>query len=163
MTAYCDGLLRICGFDDDEIAEQGPRIEEVCRKIGIGPQDMDRVEGRVKSRLDIEMIGVKKLLRAWILELSDLILAKDEGKTIVYYSYPSIQGPGMAIKASSNGNLYIGCPDAIVGGIILGIAESITGGYIAIEFKNTIAFLTIIVVLLIKLEDLLGKEFRERV
>jgi hypothetical protein len=107
MTAYYDGMLKICGFDDDEIAEQGPRIEKVCRKIGIGPQDMDRVEGRVQSRVDIGFVGVKKLLRAWILELSDLVLAKDEGKTVVYYGYPSIQGPGMAIKAASNGkSLY---------------------------------------------------------
>ena len=71
---------------------------------------------------------------------------------------PFLKGFAAAILGGLNS-----LPGAIVGGLILGIAESITGGYIAIEFKNTIAFLIIIVVLLVKPEGLLGKEFRERV
>ena len=54
-------------------------------------------------------------------------------------------------------------PGAIVGGLILGIAESLAGGYVSIAFKNTFAFLVIILVLLIRPEGLLGKEFKERV
>ena len=115
MVDYDDRLLRICGFEDREIKDQRPRIAKVLRKIGIRPEDMEGVADRVKSKLDIEFLGVRKLLRAWLLELSDLVLAKDEGKTIVYYGYPSIQGPAMAIKAASGGNLYIGCPDVIIG------------------------------------------------
>jgi benzoyl-CoA reductase/2-hydroxyglutaryl-CoA dehydratase subunit BcrC/BadD/HgdB len=114
MVDYYDRLLKICGFEDKEIKDQRPRIAKVCRRIGIRPEDMEGIEDRVKSRLDVEFLGVRKLLRAWILELFDLVLAKDEGKTIVYYGYPSIQGPGMAIKAAAGGNLYIGCPDVII-------------------------------------------------
>jgi branched-chain amino acid transport system permease protein len=54
-------------------------------------------------------------------------------------------------------------PGAIVGALILGVAESLAGGYITIAFKNTLAFLIIIVVLLFRPEGLLGKEFKERV
>lgn len=54
-------------------------------------------------------------------------------------------------------------PGAILGGLILGIAESLAGGYITIAFKNTLAFLIIIVILLVRHEGLLGKEFKERV
>jgi branched-chain amino acid transport system permease protein len=54
-------------------------------------------------------------------------------------------------------------PGAIAGGLIIGLAESLTGGYISLELKNTIAFLLIILMLLIKPEGLLGKEFKERV
>jgi branched-chain amino acid transport system permease protein len=54
-------------------------------------------------------------------------------------------------------------PGAILGGLIIGVAESLTGGYIALEFKNTVAFLIIILVLLVKPEGLLGTEFKERV
>jgi len=54
-------------------------------------------------------------------------------------------------------------PGAIVGGLILGVAESLAGGYISIAFKNTLAFLIIIVVLLVRPEGLLGEEFKERV
>ena len=54
-------------------------------------------------------------------------------------------------------------PGAILGGLILGVAESLAGGYVNIAFKNTLAFLIIIVVLLARPEGLLGKEFKERV
>jgi branched-chain amino acid transport system permease protein len=54
-------------------------------------------------------------------------------------------------------------PGAIVGGLILGVAESLAGGFISIAFKNTLAFLIIILVLLIRPEGLFGTEFKERV
>jgi branched-chain amino acid transport system permease protein len=54
-------------------------------------------------------------------------------------------------------------PGAIAGGLILGLAESLAGGYISVAFKNTLAFLIIIAVLLLRPEGLLGKVFVERV
>jgi len=51
----------------------------------------------------------------------------------------------------------------VVGALILGVAESLAGAYLTIQLKNTLAFLTIIVVLLVRPEGLLGKEFKERV
>jgi branched-subunit amino acid ABC-type transport system permease component len=43
------------------------------------------------------------------------------------------------------------------------VAESLTGAYLTIQFKNTLAFLVIIAVLLIRPEGLLGREVKERV
>ena len=54
-------------------------------------------------------------------------------------------------------------PGAVVGGLILGVVESLTGAYIAIEFKTTMAFVLIVAVLLVRPEGLLGREFQERV
>ena len=54
-------------------------------------------------------------------------------------------------------------PGAILGGIILGVAESLAGGYISVAFKNTLAFLIIIVILLVRPEGLLGEMFKERI
>jgi branched-chain amino acid transport system permease protein len=54
-------------------------------------------------------------------------------------------------------------PGALVGGLLLGVAESLSGAYLSIEFKNTLAFLVILVVLLVRPEGLLGREFKERV
>lgn len=54
-------------------------------------------------------------------------------------------------------------PGAILGGLILGVAESLFGAYVAIEFKSTFAFTLIVVVLLARPEGLLGKRFQERV
>jgi branched-chain amino acid transport system permease protein len=54
-------------------------------------------------------------------------------------------------------------PGAVVGGLLLGVAESLGGAYLAIEFKNSLAFLVILAVLLLRPEGLLGREFKERV
>jgi len=71
---------------------------------------------------------------------------------------PFLKGFAAAILGGLNS-----LPGAIAGGLILGIAESLTGGYISLEFKNTIGFLIIILMLLVRPEGLLGKEFKERV
>jgi branched-chain amino acid transport system permease protein len=54
-------------------------------------------------------------------------------------------------------------PGAMIGGLLLGLAESLAGAYVAIEFKRSLAFIIILAVLLVRPEGLLGKPFRERV
>jgi branched-chain amino acid transport system permease protein len=71
---------------------------------------------------------------------------------------PFLKGFAAAILGGLNS-----LPGAIVGGLLLGVAESLSGAYIAIQFKNTLAFVIIIVVLLVRPEGLLGHEFKERV
>jgi branched-chain amino acid transport system permease protein len=71
---------------------------------------------------------------------------------------PFLKGFAAAILGGLNS-----IPGAIVGGLILGVAESLAGGFISIAFKNTLAFLIIILVLLVRPEGLLGEEFKERV
>ncbi|MFC1822208.1 2-hydroxyacyl-CoA dehydratase [Thermodesulfobacteriota bacterium] len=114
MTANYEGLLRLCGMEADEIERQAPRIEKVFNRIGIGSEDIENAEKRVREQHDVELLGVRKLLRAWMLELFDLVLAKDEGKKIFYYAYPCIQGPGMAIRAAAPDELWVGCPDVVI-------------------------------------------------
>lgn len=71
---------------------------------------------------------------------------------------PFLKGFAAAILGGLNS-----LPGAIVGGLILGVAESLAGGFLSVAFKNTLAFLIIILVLLVRPEGLLGKEFKERV
>jgi branched-chain amino acid transport system permease protein len=71
---------------------------------------------------------------------------------------PFLKGFAAAILGGLNS-----LPGAIVGGLILGVAESLAGGFVSVAFKNTFAFLIIILVLLVRPEGLLGKEFKERV
>lgn len=71
---------------------------------------------------------------------------------------PFLKGFAAAILGGLNS-----LPGAIVGGLILGVAEALTGGFLSIAFKNTLAFIVIIVVLLLRPEGLLGEEFKERV
>jgi len=114
MANYYDELLRLCGFEDDEIKKEKPRIDKVFQKLELGPEDMKTAARWVRQNHDIELLGVRKLLRAWLLELLDMVLAKEEGKKVVYYGYPSIQGPGMAIKVAAPEEVYCACPDTIL-------------------------------------------------
>jgi len=71
---------------------------------------------------------------------------------------PFLKGFAAAVLGGLNS-----LPGAVLGGLLLGVAESLTGAYLTIQFKNTLAFVVIIVVLLIRPEGLLGREFKERV
>jgi branched-chain amino acid transport system permease protein len=71
---------------------------------------------------------------------------------------PFLKGFAAAVLGGLNS-----LPGAIVGGLVLGVAESLVGAYLTIQFKNTLAFVVIIIVLLIRPEGLLGKAFKERV
>lgn len=71
---------------------------------------------------------------------------------------PFLKGFAAAILGGLNS-----LPGAIVGGLLLGLAESLAGGYISVAFKNSLAFIIIIIVLLLRPEGLMGKEFKERV
>lgn len=114
MGNYYDKLLKICGFEDKEIKKEKLRIDKAFERLKLGPEDMRIAEEWVRQNHDVDLVGVRKLLGAWVRELIDLVLAKDEGKKIVYYGFPSIQGPGMAIKAAAPDELYVSCPDVVL-------------------------------------------------
>lgn len=71
---------------------------------------------------------------------------------------PMFKGLAAAVLGGLNS-----LPGAVVGGLILGVAESVAGAYLAMEFRSSIAFVLIIAVLLLRPEGLLGREFQERV
>lgn len=114
MANHYDELLRLCGFEDSEIKKEEPRIDKAFQKLELGPEDMKAAESWVRKNHDVELTGVRKLLGAWLKELVDLVLAKDEGKKVIYYGFPSIAGPGMAIKAAAPEEVYCSCPDVVL-------------------------------------------------
>jgi branched-chain amino acid transport system permease protein len=54
-------------------------------------------------------------------------------------------------------------PGAMLGGVILGIAETLTKGFISSQFSDAISFSILIVVLLIRPAGILGKDYRVKV
>jgi branched-chain amino acid transport system permease protein len=68
-------------------------------------------------------------------------------------------GEGLAVKGFAV--LILGglgsVPGAIVGGVVLGVSESLAAGFISSAYKDVIAFMVMIIVLLFRPEGLLGK------
>jgi branched-chain amino acid transport system permease protein len=54
-------------------------------------------------------------------------------------------------------------PGAVVGGVVLGVAESLFAGYVSIKYKATLSFVVIVGVLLVRPEGVLGRPFHRRV
>ncbi len=116
MTAYYDELLTLCAFDQEEIEDQRPRIESAFDKLGLDTTDMERAVTRVQKVFDIELLGVRKALGVWIKELFDVVLAREEGKKLIYFGYPPFQYIGLVIKAAtgSKDDFYVGCPEVVL-------------------------------------------------
>ena len=53
-------------------------------------------------------------------------------------------------------------PGAVVGGLILGLVESLAVGYLATTYRDAFAFATMILILLVRPEGLLGLRLPER-
>ncbi|MBW2624365.1 MAG: branched-chain amino acid ABC transporter permease, partial [Deltaproteobacteria bacterium] len=97
-------------------------------------------------------------LAAFLGVLAGLFLAPALLFDTFFMMEPFLKGFAAAVLGGLNS-----MPGAIVGGLILGVAENLAGGYVSIAFKNSFAFLVIVLVLFIRPEGLLGKEFKERV
>ena len=54
-------------------------------------------------------------------------------------------------------------PGAVIGGLVMGISEYMVVGYISSTYRDAIAFVILIIVLLIKPTGLLGRNVTEKV
>lgn len=113
MADYYDDLLKLCGFEDKEIDEERPRIRKTFERLEIGHEDMEAAEEWVRQNHDVTLTGVRKLLGAWLKEMIDIVLAKEEGKKVVYFGFPAILGPGLMINASSE-DVLVCAPDMVL-------------------------------------------------
>jgi branched-chain amino acid transport system permease protein len=83
-------------------------------------------------------------------------------------SYPQIEPymgmmPGLkAFVAAVLGGIG-SIPGAMIGGVILGVAETLTKGFISSQLADAVAFGILIVILIIKPSGILGKNIREKV
>ena len=113
MKGYYDKLFKLCGFEDGEINSERKRIEATLERLELGREDMERADSWVRQHHDMSLEGVRKLLGAWLKELIDLVLAREDGKKIVYYGFPAILGPGLMLGASSD-DVFVSAPDMVL-------------------------------------------------
>jgi benzoyl-CoA reductase/2-hydroxyglutaryl-CoA dehydratase subunit BcrC/BadD/HgdB len=110
---YYDSLLRLCGYEPREIEEQRPRIEKAFDKLEFTAEDFERAEERVREYFDIELVGIRKMLGLWLQSLVDVVLAREEGKKLVYTMMPPMVIVQNAMAMVSK-DIYVTAPDILL-------------------------------------------------
>ena len=95
---YYDELLRLCGYEPEEIERERPRIEKAFDKIELTPEDINRGMKRVNHYFDIELTSIRKMMGLWIKSLIDLVLAREERDKIIYCAAPPFPQLANAMK-----------------------------------------------------------------
>jgi branched-chain amino acid transport system permease protein len=70
---------------------------------------------------------------------------------------PSLKGFAAAVLGG-----LASLPGAVVGGLLLGVAESLAGAYLGVALRGSFSFAVIVAVLLVRPEGLFGRSRRER-
>jgi len=68
-------FLELCGYEKDEINQQGRRIEKAIEKLRLGPEDFRRAEQRMKDYFDTDLKSIRRMLGLWFRSLTDVVLA----------------------------------------------------------------------------------------
>jgi benzoyl-CoA reductase/2-hydroxyglutaryl-CoA dehydratase subunit BcrC/BadD/HgdB len=90
-------LLKLCGFEEQEIKTELPRVEKAFRKLGITDEDIEQGKQRLGRYYDIELEGVRKVFRLCLRELVSSLLVAEEGKKKILYGFMT---PGFDILGS---------------------------------------------------------------
>jgi len=106
-------FLSLCGFEPEEIQREARRIRKAFNILDISDEDVGRARAKIEKYLDIELLGMRKVLGLWMKELVDMVLAKDEGKKVIYVSYPPIPQIAAAMSLSSD-MIYCASPDIVL-------------------------------------------------
>jgi len=113
-------FLELCGFRSDEIESQLPRIRKVFSKIGITNEDIGQAKHRLNTYYDMELQGVRKMLRLCILNLADLVLAREEGKKKIIYGLMSPGSDTMSAALMTRSKEVYSCNPSRNFGMVLG-------------------------------------------
>jgi branched-chain amino acid transport system permease protein len=90
------------------------------------------------------------------------------GGILFAFAYPQVSPvmgtmPGLkAFVAAVFGGIG-SIPGAMLGGVILGVAETLTKGYLSSQYADAISFAILIIILLVKPTGILGKKVRVKV
>jgi hypothetical protein len=91
-------LLKLCGYSEQEIKSELPRVEKAFNKLGITVDDIERGKQRLTKYYDVELKGVRKAFRLIVRELVDALLVRDEGVKNVIYGFLA---PGFDLLSSA--------------------------------------------------------------
>jgi benzoyl-CoA reductase/2-hydroxyglutaryl-CoA dehydratase subunit BcrC/BadD/HgdB len=106
-------FLRMCGFAGADFEKEGPRVDRAFGILEIGPEDIDQAKENLTKYFSVDLEGMRKVWGIALKELTDLVLAKEEGKKVIYGSYPPLSVI-LAAGAVARDDIYCAPPEAVV-------------------------------------------------
>lgn len=91
-------FLELCGFEEEELKRELPRIETAFNKLGITAADIEVGKQRLRTYYDVELKGIRKVIRILVQNAVNTVMAKEDGKTKVVYGFMI---PGFAVFTSA--------------------------------------------------------------
>jgi len=118
-------LLRLTGFEEDEIPEFLPGWLVACEKLGLTDEDVRFAKDEwIPSSFKVELGSVRKLLGCFLREAVDLTRIheyKESGSKIVYGILPAMSVFYYALKLAAPDRVYVGFPDLFLAMILQGL------------------------------------------
>jgi hypothetical protein len=121
---YYDELLKLCGYEPEEIENERPRIEKAFEKLELTPEDINRGVKRVSQYFDIKLTSIRKMMGLWLKSLIDLVLAREEREKIIYCAAPPFPQLANAMVMVSK-DIFVTSPEVTVSQTLGGIFDKL--------------------------------------
>jgi hypothetical protein len=108
-------FLQFCAFEEQEMPQVLPEWRKAAGRLGLNEQDIRfAIEKWIPDNWDIQYLGIRKMIGAFIREAIDLTKAVDykkQGVKIIYGILPAILTSYQAIKYSGGDRVFVSFPD----------------------------------------------------
>ena len=111
-------FLKLCGFEAEDFNIEEPRVERAFSILEIGPEDIDHAKEVLTKYFSVELEGMRKVWGIALKELVDLVLAKEEGKKVIYGSYPPLSVV-IAAGALARDDIYCSPAEAVIATVVV--------------------------------------------
>ena len=106
-----EDYLELFDFKREEIREELPRIEKAFEKLRVGPEDIERGKKKLEEYFDLELRGMRKLLKVFFKEMISLTLSKEEKEKLIYTTLPGFATDFIAVAMVGHDDIYAGFTD----------------------------------------------------
>jgi benzoyl-CoA reductase/2-hydroxyglutaryl-CoA dehydratase subunit BcrC/BadD/HgdB len=105
-------FLKLCGYQPEEIKREIPRLNRTFESFSIGAQDVENAKKRIERFFDVRLNGMRKFIGIWLKEFTDMALAKENKRKIVYCSFPPVSQFAAALALMAD-DVYCCIPELI--------------------------------------------------
>lgn len=97
-------MLMMCGYDNQELEAEVPRVLKAFIKLGINEEDVAHSKQRLATYYDMDLEGVRKIIGLFLKEMVNITLAKEEGKKKIIHGCmsPTFEVFGSALVSNSD-------------------------------------------------------------